>query len=335
MNFSFLSTLFAAEPSVWRYLPTQASDSAASVDLLFDVISWLCVFFFVAIMGTMVVFMQKYRYTGPDQKTSPIHENTKLEIVWSVFPGLLLLVLFVWGFLVWSNLNIPPGNAQEIRVIGEKWKWSFNYPKAGLTRRNKLVVPVNKNIKLVMISEDVLHSFFVPAFRIKKDVLPNRYTVVWFKAIKKGTFNVACTEYCGDQHSQMITTVEVKSQAEYNAWVESEKKKTETGQTVFAQYGCGSCHSLDGSSGTGPSFLDTAKYYGKTRKVHFGRSGPLKDIKVDDAYIRNSILNPEAHIVAGFKSAYMTSFKGKIKESQIGLLIDLIKGLKDKKSSKK
>jgi cytochrome c oxidase subunit 2 len=306
--------------SLW--MPARASLTADYVDDLFYFILYLSIFFFVLIVATMLVFVFKYRRKSETQKTSPLHGNRTLEVAWSLIPALLLIVIFVWGFRGFLAMNIPPRNALEIRVTGQKWSWSFSYPKQGVVVPD-LVVPVGRPVKLVMSSQDVIHSFFVPAFRIKKDVLPNRYTVAWFEPTETGEFHVFCTEYCGTGHSTMLSKVTVKSEREFEEWISTGGGMAglggvEMGKQLVQSQGCVACHSVDGSKLLAPSLKGM---FGKQEKLVGGEA-----ISVDDNYIRESITDPALKVVEGFQPI-MPTYKGRLKDVQIDAIIDYIKSL--------
>lgn len=322
MNLGFLK--IGAQSWLSFMMPSQSSTMAAGVDNLFYFITWLCLIFFVAIVAAMVYFVVKYRRKSPDQKTSDITGNHTLEIAWSVFPGMLLVVIFVWGFLDWAKMVIPPADSLEVRVLGQKWNWAFSYPKEGINA-STLVVPINRPVKLIMSSKDVLHSFFVPAFRIKRDVLPNRYSVLWFEPIEEGTFDIYCTEYCGTSHSTMLAKVKVVSDAAYAEWISEGGDSGGKGLSAAAfgkqlseQKGCVACHSDDGSVKIGPSF---AKLFGKQEALADGST-----VTVDDNYIRESIMVPGVKVVKGFQPV-MPSFQGQLTDKQVDAFIEYIKSL--------
>lgn len=313
----------ASTPSLW--MPAQGQPLAAHVDQLFYFIYYLCVFFFTVIVATMVYFVVKYRRKSPNQRTSPVKGSHKLELIWSVIPAVLLIVIFAWGFRDWMRLIVPPANAMEIRVTAKKWAWDFAYPRDGISGAN-LVVPANTAIKLVMSSQDVIHSFYIPDMRIKRDVLPNRYTVTWFEAGEPGEHLIFCTEYCGTSHSEMISRVRVLPENEYREWVANGGDLggagvplAELGKLVYEQKGCASCHTIDGSPKVGPTFKGL---YGATREMENGQS-----VTADDNYIRESIMAPAAKVLKGY-APVMPSFQGQLNDKQTDALIEYIKTLK-------
>lgn len=328
--------------SPWALLPT-ASNHAASLDKLYIFITVLCVISMVLIIGAQLYFMVKYKQRGPDDKTSPITHNGKLEFAWSAIPAVFLVVIFVWGELDFMKMSAPPANAINVRITGQKWQWTVEYPShpggPSLTcpqgakdcdpelKTPTLIVPLGKPVRLTMNSVDVIHSFYIPAFRVKKDVVPGRYSTLWFTAIMEGEFPVFCTEYCGDEHSSMLAKVIVVPADEYDAAVkaatELKKGEGETmadyGNRLYQINGCAACHSLDGTDKVGPSFKGL---YGKTEMLSDGSS-----LGVDDNYIRESILEPNAKIVSGY-APQMPAFQGKLNDEQLTALIEFIKAQK-------
>jgi cytochrome c oxidase subunit 2 len=305
-------------------LPKQASTLAPGVDGLFWFITAVSAFFFTLITVLILVFVRRYRRRGPNEITPHITHNQKLEIVWSVVPLLIVIGIFFWGFHGYVSAQVAPANSIEIQVVGKKWVWQYEYPD-GLRTLNEIHVPVNRPVRLIMTSEDVIHSFFVPTFRMKKDVVPGRYTEVWFTATHPGVHQVFCTEYCGKGHSDMLAKITVDDEAAYQKWLVEgdESLKTmplpELGQVVHENRGCATCHSLDGSRGQGPSW-----------KGIFGQAHQMADgsqIKVDENYIRQSVLEPNAHVVAGYEPV-MPTYKGMLRDREVLGVIEFIKTLR-------
>lgn len=314
--------LLEAQTSFW--MPKAASTMAERVDSLYYFILYLSTFFFVGIVGVMVYFAIKYKKKSDNDKTSGYSHDNKLEVFWSVIPTLLLVVIFWWGFKDWIAMQVPPDHAMEVRVTARQWSWQFDYPKDGITT-DRLVVPANRPVRLIMSSSDVLHSFFIPEFRVKKDVLPNRYTELWFESPEPGIYNVWCAEYCGKDHSRMITRAEVKTPEEYQKWIDSgggldweNTPMSEIGKIFFKRFGCTQCHSDDGSGNTGPTMLGL---FGKKEELATGET-----VLVDENYLRESIIYPGAKVVKGF-APKMPSFKGKIKDKQLNAIIEYIKSV--------
>jgi cytochrome c oxidase subunit II len=306
------------------FLPNPSSVKAGSVDDLFMFILWLNIVFFLLIAGLVFLFVVQYRRKSANQKTAHIEHNYALEAAWTIIPLILCGVVFFWGFNSYMQANIAPDNAMEIQVTAKKWIWTFSYPD-GSTSIGKLWVPVNKPIRVVMHSEDVLHAFYVPAFRVKMDVLPNRYTDTWFQATETGDFVIPCTEYCGKGHSQMQAVVKVLSDADYQKYLEEgdpEEKglpPEKLGERLYSNLGCSTCHSIDGSRGQGPSWKGI---YGAQHKMSDGKA-----MLVDENYIRTSILQPQAMLVEGYQGI-MPSYQGQIRERQLVALIAYMKTLK-------
>jgi cytochrome c oxidase subunit 2 len=306
------------------FMPPGSSTIAPDVDALFNFILYASVVFFVVVVTGVVVFARRYRRRGEDQVTSGIAHNTALELVWSVIPTILVIIVFFWGFRIFMKMHIPPKDALEIKVTAQKWFWSFDYPN-GATTVNELVVPAGKPVRLLMSSKDVIHSFYVPDFRIKMDVLPNRYTVTWFETVGPGAHNLFCAEYCGTSHSKMIGTVKALGEREYAAWLESGIGTGEGisleqfGEQLFTSKACVTCHRIDGTAFTGPSLNGI---FGEPIRMADGTQAP-----VDENYLRESMLNPQAKVVAGFQPV-MPTYQGILTNRQIDALIAYIKSLK-------
>ncbi len=287
-------------------MPEQASTIAADVDWIYDFITWVGIFFFVLIVGFMVYFMIKYRRKEHVASTVGATHNTPLEVTWTVIPLILSIAIFYVGLKGYVRITTPPENSYEIEVTAQRWFWTFNYPN-GATDTNIMHVPVGRPVKLTMRSDDVLHSMFVPAFRVKQDVVPGRRTQLWFEATREGEFDLYCSEYCGMNHSQMIGKVLVYSEPEFEvvieelaAWIDKVAPQDlyKAGVLLFNQ--CSACHTLDGSDGIAPSFKETHDLFktGGTRRLADGSS-----VVVDETYLRNSILRPLDQIVDGRPSS--------------------------------
>ena len=305
------------------FFPERASAVSESVDTVFFFILWVSIFFFAIIVGVMTYFLLKYRHRpGVEAVKTATHSNF-LEILWSVIPTIIVGVIFVWGFVAYMDMRQPPDNAYEIRVVAKKWNWEFVYPNGH--REPNLHVPVNRPIQLVMSSEDVIHSLFVPAFRLKMDVVPGRYTKTWFEARRVGEYTLFCAEYCGEQHSKMLAQVVVHPSGEFEKWLADAANflermtPEEGGRIVYERKGCVQCHSVDGSAKSGPTFKGA---FGEEHEMADGRRIP-----VDENYIRKSILEPQADIRAGFKPV-MPTYAGQIRDEEIDALIAFIKSLK-------
>lgn len=302
-------------------LPPDASTFAGNVDSLLYFITVISIFFFTLIVGLIVFFIIKYRRKGTPELTSGRTHNTGLELVWTIIPAILLVIIFSWGFTTYLEMQIAPKDALEIQVSAHQWFWNFSYPN-GINIQNELVVPENKPVKLLMSSEDVIHSLFIPAFRLKMDVIPNRYTLTWFEATKKGNYDLFCAEYCGTAHSEMTGIVRVISETDYNKWLDENLSLgegltlEEFGAKLYVAKACNTCHSVDGRTDVGPTF-----------KHIFGHEVRMQDgnaVTVDENYIRESILNPKAKVVAGYQ-ALMPTYQGIIRPMEIDALIAFIK----------
>ncbi len=314
-------------------MPTQASTFSESTDNLYFFIVALDVFFFALIIAAMGYFMWKYRRRSEDQKTSSITHNGKVEFLWSAIPAVLLVVIFAWAEIDWIKQSTPPPDAIDIRVTGRQWYWQVDYPDyPGVSLSSSteeplvtMIVPKGQPVRLIMTSEDVLHSFYIPAFRVKKDVIPGRYTTLWFEATRVGEFNIFCSEYCGDRHSAMAGVIKVLEPEMFEATLRDagklEQKGGESGADfggrIYSRRGCVACHTLDGTPATGPSWKGL---YGKSQVLASGET-----IVADDNYIKESILQPQAKIVAGYAGANMPSYQGQLDDKQITALIEFIK----------
>jgi cytochrome c oxidase subunit 2 len=300
-------------------MPQQASSWAWSVDWINNFITYVAAFCTVAITGAMLHFAYKYRRKGPNDKTEYITHDSTLETVWTVVPTIVCIFVGFCGFFVYKDMRTPPANPIEIQVTGQKWYWTYKYPN-GKTADNDMVVPVNQPVRLIMKSRDVNHSFFIPAMRVKEDVIGSDYHYLWFLPTETGNFHIFCAEYCGKSHSKMTGTLRVVSASEYEDFINDRKKEElppdELGKKLYASKACITCHSLDGSKVLGPSF-----------KGLFGREEELTDgqkIKVDESYLRESILYSNKKIVKGFQPV-MPSYEGQLKDEEIDGLIAYIK----------
>ena len=306
-------------------LPPPSSTIAPEVDTLWNFLVYMSLFFLVLIVTLAIVFVVRYRRRGDATVTAPLHHNVKLEVAWIVIPLILLAVIFVWGARGFIRMSVVPKDAMEIKVTGQKWFWSFTYPE-GNTTIQELVVPAGKPIKLLMSSQDVIHALYIPDFRIKRDVLPNRYSIIWFEAPNPGEHYLFCAEYCGTEHSKMIGKVRVLPEREYAEWLENASVSgegmtlEEYGAKLYVAKTCNTCHSMDGKSGTGPTFLNR---FGRTIRLEDGSTTVM-----DENYIRESILNPQAKITAGYQPV-MPTFQGLVKEQEIDALITFIRSLEN------
>ncbi|HEU5179418.1 MAG TPA: cytochrome c oxidase subunit II [Candidatus Polarisedimenticolia bacterium] len=297
--------------------PAQASTTAPHVDLLFLVVVALSIFFASLVVVLLLGFAVKYRRRAGDKPPAPIEGNHALEIAWMVIPLILAMGVFVWGAEVYFRLSRPPDDTLNVNVVGKRWMWKLQHP-SGRREINELHVPVGTPVRLNMTSEDVIHSFFVPAFRIKADVLPGRYTTLWFEATRTGRYHLFCAEYCGTQHSGMTGWVEVMEPNAFQAWLSgagSEVSMAAAGERRFNDLGCATCHS--GTSGARGPNLD--KLYGSEVKLEGGKTATA-----DEAYLRESILFPAARVTAGYQPV-MPTFRGLVNEEGILELIEYLK----------
>jgi cytochrome c oxidase subunit II len=304
------------------WMPPAASVNVDDVDWLFYGILGISIFCFAGITVAVVWFTWKYR-KRPGHKAEPSEaHNDTIEITWTVIPSIVCVIIFIFGWRGFLDLNTPPKHAYEIQVVGEKWNWTFRYPNGWVD--SNLHVPVNEPVRLVMRSKDVLHSFYIPAFRVKQDVIPNRYTKLWFEATRPGIYRLYCAEYCGTEHSAMKRLVVVHPSGGFKQYLEEAEQvlldmpPVKLGKYLYETRGCAQCHSLDGSAKTGPTWK------GVWGQSHPTSAGP---VTVDENYVRESILEPNAKVRTGF-NAVMPTFKGQLKDEQIDGLITFIKCLK-------
>lgn len=324
------------------WLPRQASEAAAETDVHFYYIYWLNVFFFVGISCVLIYFCWKYRRRTPDQKPLPAaSHNTVLELVWSIIPTIVCIALFYVGFIVYQDLIEPPKDTFKINVTARKWSWNFKYPRSGLDNGNVLHVPANTPIELVMTSEDVLHCLYIPVLRVKRDVVPGRYSKLWFNAqLPSGTtapveYRMYCAEYCGTSHSEMWATLVVHPTFEdFKKWEQEEIKKidllppVQLGERIWKTKGCRGCHSIDGTAGTGPTFKGLwgmSKEEHQTFRTSTGATAPTV---IDENYVRMSIEDPNADVRVPFaRPSAMPNYKGQLTDKQINGVIEFLKSI--------
>lgn len=303
-------------------MPVAATEIAKRVDELYV---FLLIASFVAcvlVIGGFIYFAIKYKRTSDHDKTAYITHNNTLEFAWSFIPFVIFIVSFAWGWWIYKDMRTSPANALEIHVVGQKWNWEFLY-KSGKKTVGEFVVPVNEPVKLIITSRDVLHSVFLPAFRMKQDAVPGRYTSLWFESQKQGDFNLFCTEYCGDSHSAMLAKVKVVPREEYESWLRDDPFKglslSQVGQKVY-EGRCIACHNTDAVAKVGPGF---GGLYGKERQ--FADSTTLA--KAGEEYIRESIIEPNKKIVANYPAGVMPTFAGQLNEQELAGLVEYIKEL--------
>jgi cytochrome c oxidase subunit 2 len=298
--------------------PTRASTTAGQVDALYIFLVTLSVLMSATIFVLILFFATRYR-RRKGIVAEQIEGSTILEITWSVSPLLLFVVIFVWGAVIYFHERTPPRGATEVYVVAKQWMWKLQHEE-GQREINELHVPVGRDVKLIMTSQDVIHSFYVPAFRLKQDVLPGRYTTLWFRATRPGTYHLFCAEYCGTMHSGMIGQVVVMEPAQYEAWLGgggATGSLATTGEALFQQMACSTCHRSD-TQGRGPNLVGV---FGKKVLLEDGRT-----VVADEDYIRESILSPRAKVVSGFKPI-MPVFQGLVSEEQLNALVAYVKSL--------
>lgn len=304
-------------------LPPAKSTMAEQTDALFHFINITSVVLLLGITVAIIFFAWKYRRRSDEDVTPVITHNNKLEITWSIIPLILVIIVFGWGFSGYMNLSSTPDDAYEIRVVGKSWLWEFHY-ETGHVSVNELHFPAERPVKLVMSSDDVIHSFYIPDFRVKKDVLPNRYTSLWFEATETGESVIFCTEYCGNAHSNMMATAHAHSQEDFETWLETagsaddDMDPVELGEQLVTRNACNTCHSVDGSQLQGPSFQ------GLWMSEREMESGDV--VTADENYIRESILEPQAKLASGFQPV-MPTYAGTLNDQQIDAIIEYIKTL--------
>ena len=312
------------------WLPVPATQWAEDLDKLTYFLVQISVIASLLVIAGFVYFAIRYRRHSETEKTPAITHHYLLEFLWSFIPFLIFMFVFAWGWILYDKLRDHPKDALEIHVYGRTWDWDFMY-KNGKKSTGILKVPLNKPVKLIMSSRDVLHSFFIPSFRIKQDVLPGSYTALSFTANKKGKFPVYCAELCGTGHSTMLAQVHVVDLKEWEKWLSDNPYKgmsmVQIGKKVFQQKGCMACHTITTEKRIGPGLQGL---FGAKREFE-----KQKSITADENYIRESILNPSARLVKGFGNPPMTPFAGLLTEEEMTGLIEYIKTLKPTGSARK
>ncbi len=306
------------------FFPEQASTVATRVDALYFFLVAVSTLAGTLIAGLLIAFAIRYRRASRADRTNAPTHHTGLEIFWSVVPLVFFMIAFFWSASIYIHLSRPPDDAMEIQVLGKRWMWKLQHPN-GRREINELHVPVGQAVKLNMTSEDVIHSFYIPAFRIKADVLPGRYTSAWFTATKPGRYHLFCAEYCGTKHSQMGGWVEVMEPAAFQTWLGGETAgipPAAAGERLFTRMGCVTCHS--GQSGSrGP---DLEVLFGTAVRLQGGGTATA-----DETYLRESIVNPRARLVDGYEPL-MPTFEGLISEEGIMQIIEYIKSIGPKEA---
>ena len=301
------------------FFPQQASAQASQVDGIYFFMVAVTAFFSILIAGLVVFFAIRYRRRQRDEIGHAIHGSLALELLWTIIPFFIVMVMFAWGAKVFFDLYRPPAGAMEIYITGKQWMWKAQHMD-GQREINELHVPVGRPVKLIMGSEDVLHSYFIPAFRVKADVIPGRYNVLWFTATTPGTYHLFCAEYCGTKHSGMVGSIVAMEPQDFQAWLaggRGSESPVAAGEKLFSDLACNTCHRSD-TQGRGPMLTGI---FGKQVELQDGRT-----VLADEAYIRESIVNPQAKIVAGFQPL-MPTFQGLVSEEQLLQLISYVRSL--------
>jgi cytochrome c oxidase subunit 2 len=316
------ATLTLTQAFAAQYMPVQANKYAASVDKLYNFLLIASLISCILVIGGMVFFVLKYKRKTDNDVVPYISHNNLLEFLWSFIPFIIFMIVFVWGWVLFNQVKTYPENAFEVHVFGRQWGWDFQY-KSGKMVTDEFVVPVNKPIKLIMTSSDVLHSFYIPSMRIKQDVIPGRYTALWFEADKEGEYQVYCTEYCGKDHSRMLAKLKVMSQEDFDEWLSNDPMKQYEGMDLAARglkvmkvKSCNACHHLDKAEAlVGPPLYGQ---FGQKRAFTDGSEGV-----VDEAYIRESIKAPQAKKSVGYENGVMSMIP--LNEKEISWVIEYIK----------
>jgi cytochrome c oxidase subunit II len=306
-------------------LPPAFSTIAPRIDELYTFIFVLSMILGFGILFPMMWFVFRY-HRSRGHKATPTKDHKGIEIAWTFLPLIPLAVLFVWGFRDYMYGVVAPENALRIRVRAEQWKWEFEHP-GGIRENGVLRVPVHRPVLIVLSSKDVLHSFFIPEFRVKRDAVPGMYQSLWFEATQLGRRQIFCTEYCGTSHSRMLANVEVITAPQYEEFLRVGPTRemscpecttdAQWGERLYTQLACNTCHSLDGSPSPGPTWRGLV---GRSEHLVGGET-----ITVDENYIRESILTPQAKIVAGYQNVVMPTFAGSVTDLQIDALIEYMR----------
>ena len=313
---------------MWNFplFPDRASTLAGRVDALYYFLVAVTVFFSAVIVIGLVYSAIRYRKGSKAPRTGAVHEHLGLELTWSIVPLVIALGIFVWSARLFMDMHVAPKDAMEIYVVGKQWMWKIQHPQ-GNREINELHVPVGRPVKLIMTSQDVIHSFSVPAFRLKQDVLPGKYTTEWFEATTPGTYHLFCAEYCGTSHSGMTGNVIVMEPSAYEQWLAGGGTGTNmavSGEQLFQQFGCQTCHRA-GSGQRGPDLLGL---FGKQVRLANGET-----IVADQEYIRESILNPTSKAVAGYQ-LLMPTYRNQLTQDQVNQLIEYVKTLASSENSR-
>ena len=306
-----------------------ASGFVGKVDMAFMVIIGIALFFLVSLTVIMIWFIYRY-HEKRNKVATEIPGSTRLEIIWTVIPTVIVLVMFYFGWAGWRPMKNPPKDAMEITSIARMWSFSFVYDNGKITDR--LVIPVNQAIKINLVSVDVIHSLYIPAFRVKEDMVPGAEKWMWFRPTNVGTYDLFCAEYCGLRHSYMVSTVEVLPEEEFLAWYvdttfilpDKADMPGAEGFAIMQAHGCNACHSSDGSRLVGPSYLGI---YGRNRTVQTGNTKTT--VLADDDYIKRAIYDPNYEIVEGYQRGLMQSYKEVISDEDIEKIIVYLRALNE------
>lgn len=307
---------------------TNASNFVAGVDKSFVIIMGISFVFLIGLTFTMLYFVFKYnKHKNP--VATQIKGSTKLEIIWTIIPTILVLVMFYYGWAGWAPMKKAPDDSFNIKVTARMWNFTFEYENG--KRTDTLFVPMDKAVKLNLVSLDVIHSLYIPSFRVKEDVVPGREKMVWFIAQREGLYDLFCTEYCGLNHSYMINTVKVMPEQQFNSWYVDTTQQvaaitdspSANGKRIMKNIGCFACHTVDGSKLIGPSFKGV---YGHDVTVITG--GKERVVTVDDEYIKRSIYDPNADVVKGFNKGLMMPYEGQLSDDDIVQITEYLKTLK-------
>jgi cytochrome c oxidase subunit 2 len=311
--------------------PQNASNFVAGVDKAFMLILGVSIFFLITLTVVMLVFIFKYKKEKHPNAIQNEGSN-KLEIIWTIIPLLLVLVMFYFGWMGWRPMKHPPEEAMHVKAIARMWNFRFEYENGKFA--DSLIVPINEPVIVDLVALDVLHSMYIPAFRVKEDMIPNMKKVLWFIPGTLGDFDLFCTEYCGLEHSYMFTGVKVLPKEEFDAWMSdtsqvvpvaaSTVSLADQGLEVLKKNSCNACHSSDGSKLVGPSYKGL---WGHTQNVV--TNGQKREITVDAEYIKRSIYDPNADIVEGFNKGLMLSYEGMVTEQEVELIIEYLKSLNE------
>jgi cytochrome c oxidase subunit 2 len=311
--------------------PQQASNFVAGVDLAFFIILGISIIFLISLTIIMLVFIRKYRKEKHPEAIQNEGSN-KLEALWTGIPLVLVLVMFYFGWMGWKPMKNPPDDAMRVKAIARMWNFQFQYENGKVT--DSLYVPINEPVILDLVALDVLHSLYIPAFRVKEDMVPGQEKEMWFIPGTEGNYDLFCTEYCGLEHSYMFTGVKVMPKEEFETWiadttavavvVDTEMSLADQGFEIMRRNGCNACHSSDGTKLVGPSYLG---YWGTMRKVTTGREE--REVLFDEEYVRRSIYDPNADIAEGFNRGLMLSYEGMVAEEEVDLIIEYLKALNE------